>query len=44
MEKLPVLEGRCRIHCIGRLQTNKVKYLPGHVCMIHSLDRLELAR
>ena len=39
-----MLEGRCRIHCIGRLQTNKVKYLPGHVCMIHSLDRLELAR
>lgn len=36
-------EGRCRIHCIGRLQTNKVKYLMGHVCLIHSLDRPELA-
>lgn len=44
MEKLPALEGRCRIHCIGRLQTNKVKYLMGHVCLIHSMDRMELAK
>lgn len=30
-------------HMIGRLQTNKVKYLVGHTAMIHSLDRIELA-
>lgn len=28
---------------IGRLQTNKAKYLPGKVTLIHSLDRLSLA-
>ncbi len=30
-------------HFIGRLQTNKVKYLIGKVCLIHSLDRRALA-
>lgn len=30
-------------HMIGRLQTNKVKYLMGRVSMIQSLDRLALA-
>lgn len=30
-------------HFIGRLQTNKVKYIIGKVALIHSLDRLELA-
>lgn len=33
-----------RWHFIGRLQTNKVKHLVGRVEMIHSVDRLELAR
>ena len=28
---------------IGRLQTNKVKYLVGKATLIHSLDRIELA-
>ena len=28
---------------IGHLQTNKVKYLPGKVCMIHSVDKMSLA-
>ena len=32
------------IHFIGSLQTNKVKYIVDKVCMIHSLDRVELAR
>lgn len=32
------------IHFIGSLQTNKVKYIIDKVSMIHSLDRLELAR
>lgn len=30
-------------HFIGRLQTNKVKYLMGKVSLIHSLDRISLA-
>lgn len=30
-------------HFIGRLQTNKVKYIIDKVCLIHSLDRIELA-
>lgn len=31
-------------HFIGQLQTNKVKYLIGKVNLIHSVDRLELAK
>lgn len=31
-------------HFIGSLQTNKVKYLLGKVAMIHSVDRLSLAK
>lgn len=30
-------------HMIGHLQVNKVKYLPGKVCMIHSVDNKKLA-
>ena len=30
-------------HFIGRLQTNKVKYIIDKVALIHSLDRVELA-
>ncbi|MGI6550295.1 MAG: YggS family pyridoxal phosphate-dependent enzyme [Syntrophomonadales bacterium] len=30
-------------HMIGHLQTNKVKDIVGRVCLIHSLDRWELA-
>ena len=43
-EKLPALEGKFRVHLIGRLQTNKVKYIIDDVCLIQSVDRLELAR
>lgn len=32
-----------RWHMIGRLQTNKVKDIVGKVCLIHSLDRWNLA-
>lgn len=32
-----------RIHFIGTLQKNKVKYIIDKVCMIHSLDSLSLA-
>lgn len=31
-------------HFIGSLQSNKVKYLTRHVTLIHSVDRLSLAR
>ena len=30
-------------HMIGHLQANKVKYLPGVACMIHSVDNIKLA-
>lgn len=43
VEKMPALEEKFRIHLIGRLQSNKVKYIIEHVCLIHSLDRLSLA-
>ena len=42
-EKLERIEGAPRIHLIGRLQTNKVKYLVGKVSLIQSVDRIELA-
>lgn len=32
-----------RFHFIGKLQTNKVKYIADKVCMIHSLDSVKLA-
>lgn len=43
VEKLPDLERNFQIHLIGRLQSNKVKYIIENVCLIHSLDRLSLA-
>lgn len=33
-----------RVHFIGTLQTNKVKYIIDKVCMIHSLDSQALAK
>lgn len=42
-EKLPSLKENFSIHLIGRLQSNKVKYIIEDVCLIHSLDRLSLA-
>lgn len=44
VEKLPHIGEKFHIHLIGRLQTNKVKYIMNDVCLIHSVDRLELAR
>lgn len=43
-EKLPELDGKFSVHMIGRLQTNKVKYIIREVCLIHSVDRAELAQ
>lgn len=42
LNKAPVLPEDCHWHIIGRLQTNKVKYLDQRVSLIHSLDRLAL--
>ena len=41
-EKLQMRD-ELRIHFIGSLQRNKVKYIIDKVCMIHSLDSLTLA-
>ncbi len=35
---------RLNIHFIGHLQKNKVKYIVGKACLIHSLDSWELAK
>ena len=43
VEKWPVLQEKFHFHCIGRLQTNKVKYIIDKVCLIQSLDRMTLA-
>lgn len=43
-EKWPDLQGKFQFHCIGRLQTNKVKYIIDKVCLIQSVDRLHLAQ
>jgi hypothetical protein len=42
-KKIEALEQKVSWHFIGHLQSNKVKYLPGKVSLIHSLDRLTLA-
>lgn len=44
LPKLPKLAPEFRLHWIGRLQTNKVKGIIDHVCMLHTLDRLALAQ
>lgn len=44
MPKMPLLEPDFRLHWIGRLQTNKVKYIIDSVYMLHTLDRLALAQ
>jgi hypothetical protein len=42
LPKAAAMPADCRWHLIGRLQTNKVKYLDQRVTLIHSLDRLDL--
>lgn len=44
LPKLPEIAPEFRLHWIGRLQTNKVKDIIDVVCMLHSMDRMELAR
>ncbi|MBU5440369.1 YggS family pyridoxal phosphate-dependent enzyme [Tissierella sp. MSJ-40] len=43
-KKIEVIGGKVDYHMIGHLQTNKVKYIVPKVKMIHSLDRLSLAK
>ncbi len=43
LEKYEYYDKRARIHFIGRLQTNKVKYIVDKVDMIESVDSIRLA-
>lgn len=43
-DKFEVLPQDIRWHMIGHLQTNKVKYLMGKACLIHSVDSYKLAK
>ena len=43
-DKFDEIRGEPKRHFIGRLQTNKVKYLVGKVDLYHSVDRLNLAQ
>lgn len=45
LENAPIYQARdVRVHFIGSLQTNKVKYIADKVDMIHSLDSEKLAK
>jgi len=44
LKKREVLDDTLNWHIIGPLQSNKVKYIFDGVCLLHSLDRLSLAR
>lgn len=43
-QKYDSIVGSPKLHMIGHLQTNKVKYIIDKVDLIHSLDRLSLAQ
>jgi pyridoxal phosphate enzyme (YggS family) len=43
-DKAGQLKRQIEWHMIGHLQSNKVKYLPGIVSMIHTVDRFSLAQ
>ena len=42
-DKSNVIHEPIRWHMIGSLQKNKIKYVAGTACMIHSVDSIELA-
>ncbi|MGN1249030.1 MAG: YggS family pyridoxal phosphate-dependent enzyme [Candidatus Spyradocola sp.] len=44
VEKHEKITESLRFHHIGRLQSNKIKYIINHVVLIHSVDRLDLAQ
>lgn len=43
-EKHEILPDDIKWHFIGHLQTNKIKYVLGRACLIHSVDSLHLAQ
>lgn len=43
VDKIPKMPDDVRWHMIGHLQTNKVKYIIGKTCLIHSVDTVKLA-
>lgn len=43
-KKYDIIGNRANYHMIGHLQTNKVKYIIDKVSLIHSLDRMSLAK
>lgn len=43
-DKISDLDAKFQIHLIGRLQSNKVKYIIDNVCQIQSVDRMSLAQ
>lgn len=43
-KKIQAIGPKVRYHMIGNLQSNKVKYIYNDVVLIHSLDRLSLAK
>ena len=43
LEKYEHYDKRARVHFIGQLQRNKVKYIIDKVCLIHSVDSIPLA-
>ena len=44
VEKYDKIDKKAKWHLIGSLQTNKVKYIIDKVELIHSLDRIKLAK
>ena len=44
VEKNDFLDERLRYHHIGRLQSNKIKYIIRKVMLVHSVDRISLAQ
>ncbi len=44
VKKYDIIGEKVEYHMIGHLQTNKVKYIIDKVSLIHSLDRLSLAK
>jgi hypothetical protein len=44
LEKHELFGDKARFHMIGHLQTNKVKYIVGKACLIHSVDSPHLLR
>jgi len=44
LKKYPDISADFSIHLIGQLQTNKINYIIGKVCMVQSLDRPRLAQ